>query len=316
MPESQTPPNRTPPSGRAGASPPARSWRERLDAMIESGPVQGAVIAVIVANAITLGLQTSPAVLGAIGGPLAVLDALFLAVFVVELLLKLVARGPRFFLDGWNVFDFIVVGIALVPGTGPLAVLRALRVLRLVSAIPKLRFVVTALFAAIPGIASIGALLCIIFYVFAVMATGFFGAAFPEWFGSIGASLYSLFQIMTLESWSMGIVRPVMEVFPWAWAFFVPFILLSSFTILNLFIAVIVDTMQNLQDGRAERAEAEAEAEARRAGPEANAATEEPRGSSDEELAAELRRVRSRLDVLATALEQRLGRSGEEDSTR
>ncbi|MDO5053497.1 MAG: ion transporter [Pseudoclavibacter sp.] len=252
------------------------SLRRRASEWIESDPVQRFVIAVILLNAVVLGMQTSPALHASIGGVMDAVDTACLVVFVAELLIKLYAQGWRFFRDGWNIFDFLVVAIALAPGSGPLAVLRALRVLRvlrLVSAVPQLRFIVSTLLKALPGIASIGALLCIIFYVFAVMATNLFGASFPEWFGTIGASLYSLFQIMTLESWSMGIVRPVMEVFPWAWAFFVPFILLSSFTILNLFIAVIVDTMQNLQAEKAQEAlEArdaqEAEAEQER-GPEA-----------------------------------------------
>jgi voltage-gated sodium channel len=125
--------------------------------------------------------------------------------------------------------------------------LRVLRVLRLISAAPKMRAVVEALLSAIPGLASIVALLAILFYVGAVMATNLFGEAFPEWFGTIGHSLYTLFQVMTLESWSMGIVRPVMEVYPYAWVFFVPFILVATFTILNLFIAVVVNAMQGPQ---------------------------------------------------------------------
>jgi len=130
------------------------------------------------------------------------------------------------------------------PANGPLAVLR---LLRLISMVPKLRFVVEALLKALPGIVSIVGLLVILFYVSAVIATGLFARDFPDWFGSLGASMYTLFQIMTLESWSMGIVRPVMESHPYAWVFFVPFILVATFTMLNLFIAVIVNTMQNLQ---------------------------------------------------------------------
>lgn len=225
--------------------------RARVGAWVESPRVQGAVIAVIVANAITLGLETWPRAMDRAGGLLVSLDLLFLTVFVVEISVKLWAAGPRFFKDPWNVFDFLVVAVALVPAAGPFQVLRALRVLRvlrLVSAIPRMRFIVEALLAALPGIASIGALLGLIFYIAAVMATSLFGGTFPDWFGSVGDSLFTLFQVMTLESWAMGIVRPVMEVHPWAWAFFVVFILASSFTMLNLFIAVIVDTMQTLHD--------------------------------------------------------------------
>ncbi len=184
-------------------------------------------------------------------GPLLLtIDTLALWVFTIEIGLKLWLYRTRFANDGWNVFDFAIVAIAWLPSTGPLSVLRALRimrVLRLVSVVPQMRSVVGALFKALPGMGSIIAVLTLVFYVAAVMATKLFGGAFPEWFGSIGASMYSLFQIMTLESWSMGIVRPVMEEFPAAWAFFVPFIVVTSFTVLNLFIALIVNSMQSMQ---------------------------------------------------------------------
>jgi voltage-gated sodium channel len=135
-----------------------------------------------------------------------------------------------------------------VPATGAFSVLRSLRilrVLRLISAAPQMRSVVAALLSAIPGLSSIFFLLLLVFYVSAVMTTKLFGDLFPEWFGSIGSSMYSLFQIMTLESWSMGIVRPVLEQYPYAWMFFVPFIMMATFTMLNLFIAVIVNAMQS-----------------------------------------------------------------------
>jgi voltage-gated sodium channel len=135
-----------------------------------------------------------------------------------------------------------------MPATGNLSVLRALRilrVLRIVGMVPSLKRVVGGLVAALPGMGSILLLLTLVFYVFSVMATKLYGASFPEWFGSIPASAYSLFQIMTLESWSMGIVRPVMEVHPMAWAFFLPFIACRPpFTVLNLFIGIIVSAMQ------------------------------------------------------------------------
>jgi voltage-gated sodium channel len=223
--------------------------REQLGAWIESKRVQVLIVGLIVLNAVTLGLETSESVMAALGGLLHWLDRGILTVFVVEIGLKLYARGSGFFREPWNVFDFVVVGIALIPSSGPLAVLRALRVLRvlrLVSMVPRLRFVVEALLRAVPGISSIGLLMLILFYVFGVMATGLFGPRFPEWFGTIADSMYTLFQIMTLESWSMGIVRPVMAEYPYAWLFFIPFILVATFTMLNLFIGIIVDTMQTM----------------------------------------------------------------------
>lgn len=226
-----------------------RGWRDQLYYWIERRSVQRAVIAVIVINAVILGLETVPRINDPYGSLLYQLDRIFLTIFVIELSLAIIAMGPaRFFRDPWRVFDFIVVGIALVPATGAFSVLRSLRilrVLRLVSASPRMRKVVSALLAALPGLSSIAALLLLLFYVAAVMSTKLFGAYFPDWFGSIGASMYTLFQIMTLESWSMGIVRPVLEEFPYAWLFFVPFIMVATFTMLNLFIAVIVEAMQS-----------------------------------------------------------------------
>tara|TARA_R110000751_G_scaffold95381_5_gene186439 strand:- start:38213 stop:39004 length:792 start_codon:yes stop_codon:yes gene_type:complete len=231
---------------------------QTLKKLLESQRFEWFITIIIVVNAITLGLETIPAAVVHFGGFLNFVDKLILAVFVVELLGRFAVYRQRFFDDPWRIFDLVVVGIALLPATGPLAVLRSLRILRilrLVSMVPSLRRVVGGLISALPGMGSIVLLLGLVFYVFSVMATKLYGGAFPEWFGTIPASAYSLFQIMTLESWSMGIVRPVMEVFPLAWAFFVPFIVATSFTVLNLFIGIIVSAMQ---------AEHEAEASADR----------------------------------------------------
>jgi voltage-gated sodium channel len=222
---------------------------------------QSAILALIAANAVTLGLETVPSLMAVAGVWIARFDAFALGVFCVELALRMTAHGRRFFRDPWSVFDLAVVTVALLPATGPLAVLRALRVLRvlrLVSAVPSMRRVVAGLLGALPGLSSILGLMALVFYVAAVIATKLFGATFPEWFGSIPASAYSLFQIMTLESWSMGIVRPVMDVHPWAWVFFVPFILTVTFTMLNLFIAVIVGAMQAEHDAAREADDAAA----------------------------------------------------------
>jgi len=225
----------------------AAGWRERLQRALDSVPAQRLVTSLIILNAATLGLETSRAAMAAAGDVLMLLDRVVLALFVIEISLRMIAAGRRFFRGGWNVFDFAVVAISLVPNTGGLSILRALRVLRvlrLVSVVPQMRQVVQALLSAIPGMASIIALLVIVYYVFAVMATRLFGHSFPEFFGSLGASLYSLFEVMTLDGWSTDLVRPVMETYPLAWLFFVPFILLTSFAVLNLFIAIIVNAMQ------------------------------------------------------------------------
>ena len=188
----------------------------------------------------------------ALAGPqILALDKALLTIFVVELALRLYVHRLAFFRDPWSLFDFVVVAIALIPASGPFAVLRALRVLRVLrvlTIVPSMRRVVGALLSAIPGLASIAMVLLLIYYVFAVIATKLFGSAFPDWFGSLGHSFYTLFQVMTLESWSMGISRPVMETYPMAWAFFIPFILIATFTMLNLFIAIIVNAMQSFSE--------------------------------------------------------------------
>ena len=266
--------------------------RQRIGRWIESERIQHLIIALILINAVTLGLETSTRMMELAGGLLKFIDRLLLGVFVVEIMIKLYAFGWRFFTRAWNVFDFVVVGIALVPSTGPLTVLRVLRVLRLISMVPRFRFVVESLLRAIPGIMSIAGLLVILFYVAAVMATGLFGARFPEWFGSIGESMYTLFQVMTLESWSMGIARPVIEVYPWAWAFFVPFILIATFTMLNLFIAIIVSTMQSMVEEQKDQETAE---------------IGELVHGETVELQSELKALRSEIRALRESVERRTG---------
>ena len=255
----------------------------QLKSLIESRRFDLAITVLIVVNAVTLGLETSERAMNAIGPLLVVLDRVILTVFVVELLARFAVYRTDFFRDPWRIFDLVVVGIALMPATGSLSVLRALRilrVLRIIGMVPSLRRVVGGLIAALPGMGSIMLLLSLVYYVFSVMATKLFGAAFPDWFGTIALSAYSLFQIMTLESWSMGIVRPVMEVYPLAWAFFVPFIICTTFTVLNLFIGIIVSAMQ---------AEHEAEAVASRA----------ELQNEQEVIIAELRAMRAEIAELA-----------------
>jgi voltage-gated sodium channel len=232
-------------SRKAGVS----NRRVNLARWVESPLVQGWIVAIILLNAVILGLETSPAIMAKWGTLLVTLDKICLGIFLVEIGIKLVAYRGLFWRSGWNVFDVLVVAIALAPGAGPWAVLRSLRVLRvlrLLTVIPSLRKVVAAFLHSIPGLAGVVAVMAIFFYTAGVLATRLFGESHPQWFGSLGESLYTLFQVMTLESWSMGIVRPVMETHYWAWAFFVPFIMIATFTILNLFIGIIVSTMQEL----------------------------------------------------------------------
>lgn len=220
----------------------------RLAILLESPRVANFIIAVIVVNAITLGLETSRIAMEAAGPIIEMIDRICLSIFVTEILAKLIAHRFRFFRNGWNVFDFMIVGVALMPGGAGLSVLRALRilrVLRVISVAPSLRRVVEGFVTALPGMGSVFMLMALIFYIGAVMATKLFASSFPQWFGNLGSSAYSLFQIMTLESWSMGIVRPVMEVYPYAWMFFVPFIMVTTFAVVNLLVGLIVNSMQD-----------------------------------------------------------------------
>jgi len=224
--------------------------RTQIGNWIESPLVTQFIIGVILINAITLGLETSASFMQRHGHIVNTVDQLILGIFVIEITLKLYAFGWRFFKSGWNIFDFLIVAIALVPSTGPFSVLRVLRVLRLlrlISVVPQLRFIVESLLKALPGIGSIFMLLALLYYIFAVIATQLFGPKFPQWFGSLTQSMYTLFEIMTLEGWS-DMARAIMEHFPHAWLFFVLFILIATFTMLNLFVAVIVDTMQTLHE--------------------------------------------------------------------
>lgn len=233
------------PNAPAAAAP--RSFRQRVGDWIESPRIQNVIIAVIVFNAVTLGLETSRTIEAHAGELLLWLERGVLAIFVVEIALKLYALDYRFFRSGWNVFDFVIVGISLMPDSGPFAILRALRilrVLRLLTKIERLRHIIESLLRAIPSIGWIVFLLLMVFYIFAVMGTNMFRDSFPEQFGHLGLTMYSLFQVMTLESWSEEISRPVMEAYPYAWVYFVAFILITAFTVLNLFIGIIVNTMQ------------------------------------------------------------------------
>lgn len=268
-------------------------WRAKAGEWIESPGPRNFIIGLIVFNAILLGLATSHWVMTRFSTALLGLEVVIITFFTLEILIKLFAWGPRFFKSGWNWFDFLIVAISLVPATGPFTILRALRilrVLRLLSTVRRLRLLIDALISAIPSIGWIVFLLGMVFYIYGVMGTELFGERFPEWFGTLGAAMFTLFQIMTLESWSMGIARPVMEAYSFAWFYFVSFILVTAFTILNLFIGLIVNTMQ---------AAHWEEEDQRRAAMEANAHQER------EEILTLVRRADARLTGLEEAVLKR-----------
>lgn len=214
--------------------------------LVESPPFGHVIIALILLNGAILGAEALPSVAARHGAVLMWLDTVLLGIFVIELGLRIFAHGTRFFRDPWSLFDLAIVAVALVPSNGAFAVLRAmrvLRVLRLVSAVPQFRRVVEGLLTAIPGLGAIIGVMLIVMYVFSVMATKLYGATYPDWFGSLPASMFTLFQIMTLEGWA-DMAREMMTTHPSAWIFLLAYILASTFTVLNFFIAVIVDSMQ------------------------------------------------------------------------
>jgi voltage-gated sodium channel len=218
---------------------------------VESRWFQNFIITIILINGAVLGIQTIEGLTPSSILILDMVDKICLTIFVIELSMKLVIYRTSFFRRGWNIFDLIIVGISLIPASGQLSILRALRILRLlrlITTVDSIRRVVSGMLIAIPGVGSVGALLLIFFYIGAVISTSLFGDLFPQWFGNLGRSMYSLFQIMTLESWSMGIVRPVMEAFPYAWIFFIPFIMVTTFMVLNLFIGIIVDAIATVKE--------------------------------------------------------------------
>ena len=236
---------------------------DRLRSIVEDPRTERFIMGLIVLNAITLGLETSATAMANFGTLLTVIDRIVITVFVIEILARFAVQRGAFFKDGWNWFDVTVVGIALAPATAAFSVLRALRVLRLlrlITAVPALQRVVGGLIGALPGMGSILLLIALVFYVSAVMAVNLYGQQFPDLFGTLGASLYTLFTIMTLEGWTNDVVNPVMEKHPYALLFFIPFIIITTFWVLNLFIGIIVNAMQEehekeaAQERKAERA--------------------------------------------------------------
>lgn len=223
-------------------------WQLKIEAFVGHKWIQAGVVFLIIFNAILLGMETSPSIMESIGEEMHILDHAILGIFICELVLLMLARGLHFFKDPWCLFDFVVIAIALIPASESLAVLRSLRVLRvlrLINKVQSMRKVVKGLLGSLASLGSVVGLMLIVFYVSAVVSTNLFSKDFPDWFGDLGASFFTLFQLMTLESWSEGIARPVMEKFPYSWIFFITFIMIATFTVVNLFIAAIVDSFSS-----------------------------------------------------------------------
>ena len=223
----------------------------KIKVIVQSKIFQNLIISLIILNGISMGLETSKDFMLEYGSIIYFFDKLVISVFTIEIIMRIYVHRTSFFKDGWSLFDFFIVAISLVPSSAGFEILRILRVLRLfrlITVVPQMRKIVLALVSVIPGMISIAGLLALLFYIFAIMSVQLFGESFPLWFGTLGESFYTLFQIMTLESWSMGIVRPIMDVHPFAWLFFVPFIFIVTFIMINLIIAIVVDAMNEIKD--------------------------------------------------------------------
>ena len=243
--------------------------RKKVTQLVDHPRFQHFIVALIVINSILIGLETSHTSMDKFGAIIDQIDLIILGVFIVEILLKVFAYRLGFFKNAWNLFDLAVILISVLPAANSFTVFRALRILRtlrLLKNMPKLRLIIESLLNAIPSIGWIAVLLMVIFYVFAVIGTNLFAVGYPEWFGTLGDTMFTLFQIMTLESWSSGIARPIIEEQPFAVIYFVInnrsgytrpiieeqpfaviyfviFILIATYTTLNIFIAVVVNTM-------------------------------------------------------------------------
>lgn len=204
------------------------------------------ITTLIVVNTIVLAMDTYPSVIHRYGELLTSIDHAILYIFIIELIIRFIAYRSAFFKNPWSVFDLCVIAIAIVPSHDAFSALRAaraLRALRLISALPKLRKVIEGLVMAIPGICAIAGVMAVIICVFGLIASKLYGPSYPEWFGNLHLSVFTLFQIMTLEGWP-DIVRTIMQEKPYSWLFFVVYILIATFSVLNLFIAVVVDAMR------------------------------------------------------------------------
>ena len=219
----------------------------KLERIVEDERFKRTVLILIIINAVLLGLETSRSLSTSTMEAIVLANQVILGAFVVELTLRIGAYRLAFFRDSWSVFDFVIVAVSLIAPSGAFQVVRALRILRafrLVSTVTSLRRVVEGLLGAIPGIASVGFLLILVLYIAGVMSTILFRDVAPDSFGHLGRSLFSLFQIMTLEGWA-DIATSVMTEYEWAWVFFIGYILVATFLVLNLVIGVVVSSIQS-----------------------------------------------------------------------
>ncbi len=256
------------------------------------------IIAVIILNGILLGLETSTAIEREYGALLRLGNEVALWVFIAEAALKILALAPRshrYFQDGWNIFDFLVIVFALVPATGQFAMIarlaRLLRVVRLISAIRDLRLIVAALVRSIPSVGHVIMLMSIVVYIYAIMGYHLFHQHDPAHWGNLGMSVLTLFNIITLDGWTQ-VMNTAMRHYPWAWIYFVSFVVVGTFVVINMFIAIIINS---LDDAKRERP------------------PEIDRPVTREQLLQEMRSARATLERLERRLEAEESADGKSD---
>jgi len=264
----------------------------------DSSRFQLFILGVILANAVVLGLETYDSIDREYGGTLEALNDVFLGIFVVEIAIRIASHGRRpqdYFKDGWNVFDFVVIGGALLPGLRQnatiLRLLRLLRIVRVVSIFPDLRFLIRGMATSLPPIGSMAMLTSLLIYIYGILGWIFFADTEPEHWGDIGEAMLSLFVVLTLESWP-EIMGAVIDAHPWAWTYFVSYVLIASFLLINMVIAILINSLEEVRAMEAIDERLNRRREEREAGEEA-----------DGQAAAErLARIREALDELEEEL--------------
>jgi voltage-gated sodium channel len=271
----------------------------------DSNRFQLFIMGVIVANAVTLGLQTYDGIEADAGRLLNTLDDLFLGIFLVELAVRITAYGSRpqdFFKDGWNVFDFVVIGAVFLPGIREnvtlLRLVRLLRVMRLVTVLPDMRVLVRAMVRSLPPIGSLVLLTILLMYVYGMVGWILFGEEDPQNWGNIGESMLNLFVIITLENWPTLLERG-QEIHPASWIFFVSYVLLASFLVINILLAIIINSMEEVRESERREARDRRAADVAEGGPAGEAALA---AAEIESIAAHVESLRGALDDLEQEL--------------
>ena len=232
-----------------------------LEKMLHWKHTQKIITFVIILNAAVLGILTDRSLSVEMVMLLESIDKACLVVFTIELVAKLLVYRGSFWSEGWNIFDFVIVLTSIIFISSSVSVIRAFRIFRLLKALaefPELQILVSSMLKAIPSMSWALMLLFIIFYIFGVFGSSLYGEDFPELFGDIGGSMFTLFQVMTFESWATAVARPIMEVHAYAWIYFLIFILLTAITLLNVMVGIVVEAVGSISEATKQKAAEEA----------------------------------------------------------